>query len=94
MHITTQLSITSAVAGGLVAAAIGFAAPNVAAPNGPSDVQQTIAQLQAQGYHVVVNRLGSSPLDQATVVSVRHGQTFSRTDITPATKQTVYVDVI
>ena len=41
-----------------------------AAPNGPSNAQQTIKELQSQGYTVIVNRLGSAPLDEATVVAV------------------------
>ena len=53
------------------------------------------------GYNVVVNRVGGTPLEQATVVAVRPGQTFSRTDSgnpgdslqTTVTSKTVYVDV-
>ncbi|MGV0743266.1 hypothetical protein [Mycolicibacterium sp. XJ870] len=90
-----QFGIGAALASGLAAAVIGFAAPGQAAPSGPSNAQQTISELQAQGYKVVVNRLGSTPLDQATVVSVRPGQSFSRTDTlsSAVTQRTVYVDV-
>jgi hypothetical protein len=52
---------------------------------------------------VIVNRIGSTPLAQATVVAVRPGQTYSRTDsgapgagndlVTTVTNKTVYVDV-
>ena len=52
---------------------------------------------------MIVNRIGSAPLDQAAVVAVRPGQTFSRTDsgapgagsdvVTTVTGRTVYVDV-
>jgi hypothetical protein len=48
---------------------------------------------------VIVNRLGTTPLDQAAVVAVRPGQTFVRTDssgdglVTAVTSKTVYVDV-
>ena len=59
--------------------------------------------LQAEGYHVIVNKLGSAPLDQSTVIAVRPGQTYSRTDsgvagagsdvVTTVTDKTVYVDV-
>jgi hypothetical protein len=91
------------VVSGLVAATIALAAPATAAPSGPGNAQQTINELQAQGYTVIVNRLGTSPLDQATVVAVRPGQTYSRTDsgvpgagndiYTTVTNKTVYVDV-
>ena len=48
-----------------------------------------------------MNRVGTTPLEQATVVAVRPGQTYSRTDsgnpgdslATTVTSKTVYVDV-
>ena len=48
-----------------------------------------------------MNRVGTTPLEQATVVAVRQGQTYSRTDsgnpgdsfATTVTNKTVYVDV-
>ena len=92
------------LAAAMVAAAIvGLAAPAAAAPTGPGNAQQTINELQAQGYTVIVNRIGTAPLDQAAVVAVRPGQTYSRTDTgvpgagndiyTTVTDKTVYVDV-
>ena len=89
------------LAGGLTAAVLGLAAPAGAAPTGPGNAQETINQLQADGYNVIVNRIGTTPLDQATVVAVRPGQTYSRTDSgtpgdsleTTVTGKTVYVDV-
>jgi hypothetical protein len=50
---------------------------------------------------VIVNGVGTTPLDQATVVAVRPGQTYSRTDSgTPGDSlettimgKTIYVDV-
>jgi hypothetical protein len=50
---------------------------------------------------VIVNRIGSAPLDQASVVAVRDGQTYTRTDhsgsgddlTTKVLNKTVYVDV-
>ncbi|ALI29661.1 hypothetical protein XA26_58780 [Mycolicibacterium fortuitum] len=85
------------VIGALAAIAIGVAGPAgqaAAAPNGPSNAQQTIKELQSQGYTVIVNRLGSSPLDRASVVAVRPGPNFSRTDtLSAVTQRTVYVDV-
>ena len=61
--------------------------------------QDTISKLQAQGYKVIVNRVGTTPLDQATVVSVRPGQTYAGADSTgdrytpTVAEKTVYVDV-
>jgi hypothetical protein len=98
-----KLGFAAATVGGLAAAIIGLAAPASAAPAGPGSAQQTINELQAQGYTVIVNRLGTGPLDQASVVAVRSGQTYSRTDTggpgagndihTTVTDKTVYVDV-
>jgi hypothetical protein len=52
---------------------------------------------------VIVNRLGTAAVEQATVVAIRPGQTYSRTDtgvpgagndiFTTVTDKTVYVDV-
>jgi len=98
-----KFGIATAMAGGAAAAIIGLAAPAAAAPTGPGSAQQTISELQSQGYTVIVNRIGTAPLDQASVVAVRPGQTYSRTDTgvpgagndiyTTVTDKTVYVDV-
>ncbi|HEX2211957.1 MAG TPA: hypothetical protein VHH12_00505, partial [Mycobacterium sp.] len=72
-----------------------------AAPSGPGNAQQTINELQSQGYTVVVNRIGNAPLDKASVVAVRPGQTYTQTDslgvgdnlTTRVINKTVYVDV-
>ena len=98
-----KFTVATLAASGLAAAILGLAAPADAAPTGPGNAQDTVNALEAQGYHVIVNRLGSTPLDQATVVAVRPGQSFSRTDsgvpgagndlITTVTGKTVYIDV-
>ena len=38
--------------------------PVQAAPSGPGNAQDTISALQAQGFNVVVNKLGTAPLDR------------------------------
>ena len=96
-----KFGFATVLAGGLAAAVIGLASPADAAPSGPGSAQKnTISQLQQQGYNVIVNRIGDTPLDQATVVAVRPGQTHETTDSrssgwikTTVTSQTVYVDV-
>jgi hypothetical protein len=93
--------LASVAAGVLAAGFIGLAAPALAAPTGPGNAQQTISNLQSQGYTVIVNRIGNAPLDQASVVAVRHGQTYTQTDSatpgdtmeTRVLNKTVYVDV-
>src|SRR6478735_5176329 len=51
-----------------------------AAPSGPSSVEQTVNQLKAEGYTVIVNKVGAAPADQCTVAAVRAGQTYGRSD--------------
>jgi len=96
-----KLGLATVAASGLAAAILGLAAPAAAAPSGPGSAQDTINNLKADGYNVIVNRVGGTPLEQATVVAVRPGQTYSRTDsgnpgdslATTVTDKTVYVDV-
>jgi hypothetical protein len=96
-----KIGLATMLAGGLTAATLGLAAPAVAAPTGPGNAQETINELKADGYNVIVNRVGGTPLEQATVVAVRPGQTYSRTDsgnpgdsfATTVTNKTVYVEV-
>ena len=96
-----KIGLATIAASGLAAAILGLAAPAGAAPTGPGNAQETITELQADGYNVIVNRVGTTPLEQATVVAVRPGQTYSRTDsgnpgdslATTVTSKTVYVDV-
>jgi hypothetical protein len=70
------------VTSGLAAATLGLAAPAVAAPSGTGSAQDTVNQLQANGYRVILNKIGDAPLDQCTVASVRPGReiTEPRTD--------------
>jgi len=88
-----------------VAVVVGLAAPApvLAAPAGPNSAQDTINKLAADGFKVIVNKVGHLPLDQCMVTAVRPG-----TDITaPGTSRisgrdpaqivlytTVYVDVL
>ena len=96
-----KFGFATVAASALVAAFLGLAAPAQAAPSGSGSAQETISDLQSQGYTVIVNRVGNAPLEQASVVSVRGGQTYSRTDrsgagddlTTKVLSKTVYVDV-
>jgi hypothetical protein len=91
------------VACALASTATGLGAAADAAPAGPSSVDATVNQLRAQGYQVIMNRVGTASLGQCTVSAVRPGQTYSRTDsgvpgagsepVTTITNKTVYVDV-
>jgi hypothetical protein len=96
-----KFGIATVAASALAAALIGLAAPVQAAPAGPGNAEQTISELQSQGYTVIINRIGTTPLNEATVVAVRPGQTYTQTDSmgvghnlnTRVVSKTVYVDV-
>ena len=98
-----KFPITALTATVLSAAGLALAATAVAAPTGPSSVYQTVNQLKADGYTVVVNKVGAAVADQCAVAAVRPGQTYSRTDSgtpgaqddvqTTVTGKTVFVDL-
>jgi hypothetical protein len=90
-------------AGAIVTAALGSASTASAAPSGNVDASETVSQLQASGFDVIVNKVGTAPLDECVVSAVRPGQTYARMDsgvagamddiVTTVTAKTVYVDV-
>ncbi len=98
-----NILVTSLATGALASAALGLAGIANAAPSGSPSVNATVSQLRAQGFEVIVNRIGTAPADQCTLDAVRPGQTFSRTDtgvpgagddlVTTVTNKTVYVDL-
>jgi hypothetical protein len=99
-----NIVLTSLASGALASAALGLAGAATAAPSGPSPVDATVSQLEAQGFQVIVSRIDSAAMDQCTLSAVRPGQTFSRSDsgvpgagddiVTTVTSKTVYVDVV
>jgi hypothetical protein len=98
-----KLPITAITAGALSAAALTLAAAAAAAPSGPSSVDQAVNQLKAAGYTVIVNKVGTAPVERCTVAALRPGQTYSRSDSgtpgaqdnihTTVTGKTVFVDI-
>ena len=98
-----KILFTSLATGALASAALGLAGTASAAPSGPSPVDDTISQLQTEGFNVIVSRVNSDAVNQCTLNAVRPGQTFSRRDsgvpgaqddlVTTVTNKTVYVDV-
>ena len=95
-------TITTIAGTALFAAGIACSAAANAAPSGGGSAEKLIMQLQAQGNHVVVNRTGTQPLSECTVLSVRPGQTYTRYDsgypgaqndpMSQVVSMTVYVD--
>ena len=72
----------SAMTGGIVAAGLMLAPATIATaePIAPGGAYATIGQLEASGYDVNIDRVGSAPLDQCIVTSVRNPQDITRTD--------------
>ena len=52
-----KILFTSLAAGALASAALGLAGTAFAAPSGPSPVDDTISQLRAKGFNVIVSRV-------------------------------------
>ncbi|MDV3125430.1 hypothetical protein M1247_10945 [Mycobacterium sp. 21AC1] len=88
------------VTAGLAITGLALAGPAAAAPSGPSSAQQTIKQLESEGYRVIQTRVGSGSLDNCRVSAVRPGRAV--TELTAAPRgnteervryTTVYVDL-
>ncbi|WP_448506985.1 hypothetical protein [Mycolicibacterium thermoresistibile] len=86
----------------MAVALFGLAAPVQAAPSQPGNAQDTISELESQGYNVIVNRFGSGPLSEAEIIAIRPGTTYERFDygvagadhpVKSIVNRTVYVDV-
>jgi hypothetical protein len=72
MKRTTKMLAAAAMVGvsAAIAAPAGFAAAETA--------QETISRLQSEGYTVTIDKIGTAPLDQCTVTSVRNPQTVTQ----------------
>ena len=66
------------MAGGIVAAGVVLAPGGIATAQ-PGNAWATIGELEAAGYDVNVDRVGSAPYDQCIVTSVRNPQDITRT---------------
>ena len=64
------------LAAGVMLASAGLA---TAEPTQQSNANQTIGQLEDEGYNVIIDRVGSAPTNQCIVTSVRNPQTQTRT---------------
>ncbi|GAB7069014.1 hypothetical protein H7J06_12235 [Mycobacterium hodleri] len=72
---TTLFAAAVATAAVLVSAGVA-----TAAPSGPSRAEDVVRTLEADGYHVIVNRVGTGQLSSCTVTGVQPGQTYSTFD--------------
>ena len=73
-----ELTFATATATAAVALAVGLPASAQAAPSGVGSAQDTVNELEHNGFKVVLNKMGAAPLDHCTVDSVRPGETVSR----------------
>ncbi|MBU9765789.1 hypothetical protein FR943_18305 [Mycobacterium sp. TNTM28] len=75
-----KLNFATIAAADLAVVSFGLAVPATAAPSDTGAAQDTINELEAQGYHVIVHKVGSAPLSQCAVSATKPGHTYSRTD--------------
>lgn len=59
---------------GIAAAACGMILAPAAISSAQESAQLTIATLEAQGFDVKVNRIGSAPLNQCVVTDIRNAR--------------------
>jgi len=64
---------------GIAAAACGILTVPAAIASAQESAQLTIANLEAQGFDVKVNRIGSAPLNQCVVTDIRNAR--NRTEL-------------
>ncbi len=100
-----SFTFTVLAAGVIATAAVGLAAGAHAAPSELASAQQTVEQLRANGFQVILNKVGTHPLSQCTIRGI-HPQTLSRMDsgsgapgaqddiVTTVTSMVAYVDVV
>jgi hypothetical protein len=73
-----RLTVATIAGGALIALALGSPASAHAAPSGIGSAQDTVIELENNGYKVVLNKIGTAPLDHCTVDSVLPGETVTR----------------
>jgi hypothetical protein len=81
----------------MVAAAAVVLTPAGAAmadPAQPGNAYQTIGQLEASGYDVVIDRVGSAPIGECFVTNVRNPQEVTRTVSVGKGKDREFITVV
>lgn len=74
--------------------ALGAAGTAQAQPIRPGNANQVIADLEATGYDVVIDRVGNAPIEQCIVTSVRNPQEVTQTFAVGKGKFREYVTVV
>lgn len=100
MRNTVKNVVVATAATGLAVGALALAGPAAAAPSGTGSAQQTIKQLEDEGYRVILSRVGSGSISDCNVKAVRPGRDITELKAAPRgnTEErvrytTVYVDL-
>lgn len=72
-----RFTIATIAGGAFTALVLGFPAGAQAAPSGIGSAQDTVNELENSGFKVVLNKVGTAPLDHCTVDSVLPGETVT-----------------
>ncbi len=90
------MRVARSVAAGVTMASVVLAPAGMAAaqPVAPGNALQTIGLLEAEGYDVVIDRVGSAPISECIVTSVRNPQTVTRTFRIGEDKDREFVTVV
>jgi hypothetical protein len=88
----TGWGLTTAVAAAAVMLAPAGAA--AAEPEQPGNAYATIGQLEASGYDVVIDRVGSAPINQCIVTNVRNPQEVTQTLVVGKGKDREVITVV
>jgi hypothetical protein len=93
-------ALTASSAGGLVALTVVLAAPAPAIPTPVGSAQEIVRSLEARGFQVIVNTVGTAPLDRCAVTAVRPGPKIAESvtvvhqdAVEKPSYTTVYVDI-
>lgn len=92
--------VAATIGTGMAVGALALAGPAAAAPSGSGSAQQTIKQLEDEGYRVILSRVGSGSISDCNVKAVRPGRDITELKAAPRgnTEErvrytTVYVDL-
>lgn len=89
---TKKMAFATLIAPALAALAIGLAGTASAESARGSSAADTVSQYQGQGHRVVVNKTGTAPLDQCTVIATRQDRHEHHGGPQSDRFNTVYVD--
>lgn len=85
--VVTKSRLNAFIATLLAAVSIAAAAPSAAAPSGARSAQDVVDSLQQNGYKVILNKIGTVPLDQCDVAAVRPGRAITAIDATGGVRE-------